>query len=135
MDGIYWHVFDLSNPGAHFEVDLMDRKAEVKCIIEDVINNMSDDDGGEEDSEDEAEDNGKEEKVKSDPDGGEEKWCHGLDLHALVRSVLCQHFGLILEGLSCWFCTIGAPPQQIGDLGSTRLLTISHSRIHLVVLD
>ena len=60
----------------------MDRKAEVKCIIEDVINNMSDDDGGEEDSEDEAEDNGKEEKVKSDPDGGEEKWCHGLDLHA-----------------------------------------------------
>ncbi|KAG2593965.1 protein DEK-like isoform X2 [Panicum virgatum] len=59
--------------GTHFEVDLMDRKAEVKCIIEDVINNMSDDDGGEEDSEDEAEDNGKEEKVKSDPDGGEEK--------------------------------------------------------------
>ena len=49
----------------------MDRKAEVKCIIEDVINNMSDDDGGEEDSEAEAEDNGKEEKVKSDPDGGE----------------------------------------------------------------
>jgi len=82
MDGIYWHVFDLSNPGAHFEVDLMDRKAEVKCIIEDVINNMSDDDGGEEESDGEAEANGKEEKAKGDPDRGEEKWCHGLDLHA-----------------------------------------------------
>ena len=53
----------------------------------------------------------------------------------MVRFVLCQRFGLILGGLFCWFCTIGAPPQQIGDLGSTRLLTISHSRIHLVVLD
>jgi hypothetical protein len=52
----------------------------------------------------------------------------------MVRSVLCQWFGLILEGLSCWFCKIGAPPQQIGDLGSTRLLTISHSHIHLVVV-
>ena len=82
MDGIYWHVFDLSNPGAHFEVDLMDRKAEVKCIIEDVINNMSDDDGGEEESDGEAEANGKEEKAKGYPDRGEEKWCHGLDLHA-----------------------------------------------------
>ncbi|RLN21707.1 protein DEK-like [Panicum miliaceum] len=59
--------------GTHFEMDLMDRKAEVKCIIEDVINNMSDDDGGEEDSEDEAGDSGKEEKAKGDSDGGEEK--------------------------------------------------------------
>jgi len=59
--------------GAHFEVDLMDRKAEVKCIIEDVINNMSDDDGGEEESDGEAEANGKEEKAKGDPDRGEEK--------------------------------------------------------------
>jgi protein DEK len=32
---------------------------------------MSDDDAGEEDSEDDAEDNGKEEKAKGDPDGGE----------------------------------------------------------------
>jgi len=58
--------------GTHFEMDLMDRKAEVKRIIEDVINSMSDDEG-EEGSEDEAEDNGKVEKSKSDPDGGEEK--------------------------------------------------------------
>lgn len=58
--------------GTHFEMDLMDRKAEVKRIIEEVINSMSDDEG-EEDSEDEAEDNGKVEKSKSDPDGGEEK--------------------------------------------------------------
>jgi len=53
-------------------MDLMDRKAEVKRIIEEVINSMSDDEG-EEDSEDEAEDNGKVEKSKSDPNGGEEK--------------------------------------------------------------
>ncbi|KAF8648629.1 hypothetical protein HU200_064674 [Digitaria exilis] len=59
--------------GTHFEMDLMDRKAEVKRIIEEVINSMSDDDDGEEDSEDEAEDNGKEDKSKSEPDGGEEK--------------------------------------------------------------
>ena len=30
--------------GTHFDVDLMPRKAEVKDIITDVINNMSDDD-------------------------------------------------------------------------------------------
>lgn len=53
----------LLNPGTHFEMDLMDRKAEVKRIIEEVINSMSDDEG-EEDSEDEAEDNGKVEKSK-----------------------------------------------------------------------
>lgn len=35
--------------GTHFNVDLMHRKAEVKAIITDVINNMSDDeDEGEE---------------------------------------------------------------------------------------
>lgn len=35
--------------GTHFDVDLMHRKAEVKAIITDVINNMSDDeDEGEE---------------------------------------------------------------------------------------
>ncbi|KAK7399256.1 hypothetical protein VNO78_10435 [Psophocarpus tetragonolobus] len=33
--------------GTHFDVDLMHRKAEVKDIITDVINNMSDDDGEE----------------------------------------------------------------------------------------
>lgn len=38
--------------GSHFGVDLMHRKAEVKDIITDVINNMSD----EEDEGDEAED-------------------------------------------------------------------------------
>ncbi|CAO1942874.1 unnamed protein product [Urochloa humidicola] len=59
--------------GTHFEMDLMDRKAEVKRIIEEVINSMSDDDDGEEESEDEPEDNGKAENTKGDPDGGEEK--------------------------------------------------------------
>jgi len=33
--------------GTHFDVDLMHRKAEVKDIITDVINNMSDNDGEE----------------------------------------------------------------------------------------
>lgn len=34
--------------GTHFDLDLMPRKAEVKDIITDVINSMSDDDDGEE---------------------------------------------------------------------------------------
>ena len=34
--------------GAHFGLDLMHRKAEVKDIITDVINNMSDEEDGEE---------------------------------------------------------------------------------------
>ncbi|XP_019708007.1 DEK domain-containing chromatin-associated protein 1 isoform X1 [Elaeis guineensis] len=37
----------LGQLGSHFNKDLMDRKAEVKRIIEDVINSMSDDDGEE----------------------------------------------------------------------------------------
>jgi len=46
--------------GTHFDVDLMHRKAEVKDIITDVINNMSDDDQeeasnvGDDDGEDET---------------------------------------------------------------------------------
>jgi protein DEK len=47
------------NPGTHFNMDLMDRKAEVKRIIEEVINSMSDDEDGDNNSEDEAEGNGK----------------------------------------------------------------------------
>lgn len=39
--------------GTHFDVDLMHRKAEVKAIITDVINNMSDDE--DEDEGEEAE--------------------------------------------------------------------------------
>ena len=46
--------------GTHFGVDLMHRKAEVKDIITDVINNMSDE---EEEEEAEADDDG---------DGGDE---------------------------------------------------------------
>jgi hypothetical protein len=72
-------MFDSFKPGTHFEMDLMDRKAEVKRIIEDVINSMSDDEG-EEGSEDEAEDDGKADNLKSEPDGGEEKWFCGLDV-------------------------------------------------------
>ncbi|KAG7021385.1 Protein DEK, partial [Cucurbita argyrosperma subsp. argyrosperma] len=52
----------LSQLGTHFGVDLMHRKAEVKDIITDVINNMSDEDE-EEEEEEEADDDG---------DGGDE---------------------------------------------------------------
>lgn len=48
--------------GSHFGVDLMHRKAEVKDIITDAINEMSDDDEGEENTEDENE------KEKEDKD-------------------------------------------------------------------
>ncbi|CAL9098388.1 unnamed protein product [Musa textilis] len=60
--------------GAHFKMDLMDRKAEVKRIIEDVINSMSDDDDedGEED-EGGAEDAKEEDDTKEDSDGGADK--------------------------------------------------------------
>ncbi|XP_020247166.1 protein DEK-like isoform X2 [Asparagus officinalis] len=54
----------LKQLGAHFNTDLMDRKAEVKNIIEEVINNMTDD----EDDGDEDDENAKEE---SDGDGKE----------------------------------------------------------------
>lgn len=50
-------------PGTHFGLDLMHRKAEVKDIITDVINNMSD-----EDDEDEAENAGDEDADKDDED-------------------------------------------------------------------
>jgi protein DEK len=60
-------------PGTHFNMDLMDRKAEVKRIIEEVINSMSDDEDGGDNSEDEAEGNGEADNSKDDPKGGEEK--------------------------------------------------------------
>lgn len=41
--------------GSHFGVDLMHRKAEVKDIITDAINEMSDDDENGENTEDEGE--------------------------------------------------------------------------------
>ncbi|KAJ8563340.1 hypothetical protein K7X08_031792 [Anisodus acutangulus] len=44
--------------GSHFGVDLMHRKAEVKTIITDVINNMSDEEGDEAEAEDDEEKNG-----------------------------------------------------------------------------
>ncbi|KAJ8510012.1 hypothetical protein OPV22_000446 [Ensete ventricosum] len=50
--------------GAHFKMNLMDRKAEVKRIIEDVINSMSDDEDGEEDED------GAEDAKKDDPKEG-----------------------------------------------------------------
>ncbi|XP_047056309.1 DEK domain-containing chromatin-associated protein 1-like [Lolium rigidum] len=56
--------------GAHFKMDLMDRKSEVKRIIVEVINSMSDDEGEEENDED-AEENGKKENSKEDPDEDE----------------------------------------------------------------
>ncbi|RRT76459.1 hypothetical protein B296_00026616 [Ensete ventricosum] len=54
--------------GAHFKMDLMDRKAEVKRIIEDVINSMSDDD-----DEDGEEDAKEEDDTKEDSDGDGDK--------------------------------------------------------------
>lgn len=45
--------------GTHFDIDLMHRKVEVKSIITDVINNMTDeDDDAEEDSGEEVEGDG-----------------------------------------------------------------------------
>ncbi|XP_020113294.1 protein DEK-like [Ananas comosus] len=56
--------------GIHFNVDMMDRKAEVKRIIEDVINSMTDD---EEESEDDDNDGGDDAGGEAnDDDGGEE---------------------------------------------------------------
>lgn len=55
----YWtfcFLLILISVGTHFKVDLMDRKAEVKRIIEDVINSMSDEDE-DEDGEDEPKEN------------------------------------------------------------------------------
>jgi protein DEK len=58
--------------GTHFKMDLMDRKSEVKHIIEEVINSMSDDEEGEEDNaEDDKDKNAKEENSKEDADGDE----------------------------------------------------------------
>nr|XP_009382883.1 PREDICTED: protein DEK-like isoform X1 [Musa acuminata subsp. malaccensis] len=54
--------------GARFKMNLMDRKAEVKRIIEDVINSMSDDEDGED--EDRAED-AKEDDTKEGSDDGD----------------------------------------------------------------
>uniref|UniRef100_A0A6V7QSK8 DEK-C domain-containing protein n=1 Tax=Ananas comosus var. bracteatus TaxID=296719 RepID=A0A6V7QSK8_ANACO len=65
--------------GAHFNVDLMDRKAEVKHIIEEVINNMSDDDddddgNDDDDQEDEdGEEDAQEEEEDNDSDGDDGK--------------------------------------------------------------
>ena len=44
--------------GTHFDLDLMHRKAEVKDIITDVINNMSDEDEEGEESEENADTGG-----------------------------------------------------------------------------
>uniref|UniRef100_A0A0E0JSZ6 DEK-C domain-containing protein n=1 Tax=Oryza punctata TaxID=4537 RepID=A0A0E0JSZ6_ORYPU len=58
--------------GTHFKMDLMDRKSEVKHIIEEVINSMSDDEEGEEDNaEDDKDKNAKEDNSKEDADGDE----------------------------------------------------------------
>lgn len=55
--------------GTHFGLDLMHRKAEVKDIITDVINNMTDEeDEGEEEDEDNAEDGGDADKDDGDDD-------------------------------------------------------------------
>ncbi|PNY14766.1 dek domain-containing chromatin associated protein [Trifolium pratense] len=56
--------------GTHFGLDLMHRKAEVKDIITDVINNMSDEeDGGEEDDNDgDGDDAGKDSDASNDDD-------------------------------------------------------------------
>ncbi|KAG1363533.1 glutamic acid-rich protein [Cocos nucifera] len=55
--------------GTHFNKDLMDRKAEVKRIIEYVINSMSDDEDGEEDEDGAGDAEGEGAKEESDGDG------------------------------------------------------------------
>ncbi|GAV81603.1 DEK_C domain-containing protein [Cephalotus follicularis] len=57
--------------GTHFGVDLMHRKAEVKDIITDVINSMSDEEDEGEEPEDDAEDNGNGDADK-DGDGNDD---------------------------------------------------------------
>lgn len=59
--------------GSHFGVDLMHRKIEVKAIITDVINNMSDDEEGD-DSEaenDEEKNEGDDPKAENDEEKNE----------------------------------------------------------------
>lgn len=55
--------------GTHFGVDLMHRKAEIKDIITEVINNMTDDEdeGDDEEAEDKADANDNEWEVNRDP--------------------------------------------------------------------
>ncbi|XP_038984333.1 cilia- and flagella-associated protein 251-like isoform X2 [Phoenix dactylifera] len=55
--------------GSHFNTDLMNRKAEVKHIIEDVINSMSDDEDGGEDEDGAGDAEGEVAKEESDGDG------------------------------------------------------------------
>lgn len=52
--------------GTHFDVDLMHRKAEVKAIITDVINNMSDDEDEGEEAESGDDDDVKDEDSDND---------------------------------------------------------------------
>lgn len=62
---------DLANVillGTHFGVDLMHRKAEVKDIITDVINNMSDEEDEGEDAEENADGGDDAEKDEDDDD-------------------------------------------------------------------
>lgn len=56
---------NVADLGTHFDLDLMHRKTEVKAIITDVINSMSDD----EDEEEEAEENAEAGNDADDKDG------------------------------------------------------------------
>ncbi|XP_042378590.1 protein DEK-like [Zingiber officinale] len=58
--------------GAHFNTNLMDRNAEVKRIIEDVINNMTDEED-EEGAEDDAENDDDADDAKEDSDRDDQK--------------------------------------------------------------
>ncbi|RRT44706.1 hypothetical protein B296_00039726 [Ensete ventricosum] len=69
FSGFVWSENEV--PWAHFKMNLMDRKAEVKRIIEDVINSMSDDEDGEED-EDGAEDAKKDDPKEGSDDYGDD---------------------------------------------------------------
>lgn len=69
----FWLFFFADDTGAHFDMDLMNRKAEVKSIIEEVINSMTDeDDDGDEDGDNSGDNKeGNTKEVESDGDGKE----------------------------------------------------------------
>ncbi|KAH0666859.1 hypothetical protein KY285_028065 [Solanum tuberosum] len=58
----------IRNLGSHFGVDLMHRKIEVKAIITDVINNMSDDEEGDDPEAENDEENNEEDDPKAEND-------------------------------------------------------------------
>uniref|UniRef100_A0A6V7QUR4 DEK-C domain-containing protein n=1 Tax=Ananas comosus var. bracteatus TaxID=296719 RepID=A0A6V7QUR4_ANACO len=70
--------------GIHFNVDMMDRKAEVKRIIEDVINSMTDD---EEESEDDDNDGGDDAGGEANDDDGGKKITRKIQMQMMISNL------------------------------------------------